>query len=528
MGDLPPGWDMKDFKTIEIPPEHKVSLGATFKYLEETIGNEKQHEEFVESWKRDDLHGFKKKLEERKKEYDKAFTQGFTPEQLKRNLDRAIKGDFQDDYSRMRNQMDTENELRLKELMAKIQQERRKRDDILRNGDYESKRALLEKEKFERDLAERKRIYRESGKWIDFNKERTDEEEDERMQNLIRTPNNYFENRARNMEKLNNVSDELEKWVRNMYRSAPEDFIQKELKQLRDINAKPPDREASSHGNDRKKYEEIHKESDKKLRSDYYHPKAVYSRIRDEVDVEKLKKQYPNDSSIAYTDISFGADIEAEQVFQKELHGIVDEMKVKLVDEKKILEGTLNPEYGKGDWGLPQIERVCSNVEEMLKIQHIRGDCETADGKAVLKNAEGGIVLHRLDTGVVLADWKNELSNSNPVEEQWKSDSQNGSLITDLTPTSTHASSSSFSTVESSSPSFPTVTLRRQSTNSLTSSCQGKSDDCGNETDAMNECFECTVPTISAAMHGTPNEARWLPPQRSIRSSDPNLLDARS
>jgi len=261
---------------------------------------------------------------------------------------------------------------------------------------------------FEKKLEERKKEYRASGMGIDFNKERTDEEEDERMQML-----------AEEMMKP---------------KSHPE----------------PPS----------------------------------------------------NDVAGVYLPSAYGADIEAEQVFQQELHGIVDEMKVKLVDEKKILEGTLNPEYGKGDWGLPHIE-ITTTLKEIIN-----------------PRPSG----YFSNVGVM----ENELSNSNPVEEQWKSDSQNGSLITDLTPTSTHASSSSSSTAEPSSPSFPTVTLRRQSTNSLVSSCSGKSDDCGNETDAMNECLECTVPTISAAMHGMPNEARWLPPQRSIRSSEPNLLDARS
>ena len=44
-------------------------------------------------------------------------------------------------------------------------------------------------------------------------------------------------------------------------------------------------------------------------------------------------------------DSSFGTSIEAEQVFQQNLHDIVNEMKVNLVDEKKILEGTVVPKY---------------------------------------------------------------------------------------------------------------------------------------------------------------------------------------
>jgi hypothetical protein len=349
-------------------------------------------------------------------------------------------------------------------------------------------------------------MYNASGRGIDFNKERTDEEEDERMQKL---------------------ANALQKNARIDYR-----------------------------------------------------PMGAYSRIRDEVDVEKLKKQYPNDSSIAYTDISFGADIEAEQVFQQELHGIVDEMKVKLVDEKKILEGTLNPEYGKGEWGLPHIEKVEGDIFQEAnwvysgpqdmeygkgewklpefpcckldlstydfnrknELPHMRTDKppsyeemdrqrKAADENHMKEFSEGKwpeFPYGKRDLSTYDFNRKNELSNSNPVEEQWKSDSQNGSLTTDLTPTSTNDSSSSSSIAEDSIPNFPTVSLRRQSTNSPNSSCSEKSDDSGTETDATNESFECTVPTISAAMHGMLNEARWSPPPRSTESLAPNLLAVRS
>ena len=176
----------------------------------------------------------------------------------------------------------------------------------------------------------------------------------------------------------------------------------------------------------------------------------------------------------------FGADIEAEQVFQQELHGIADEMKVKLVDEKKILEGTLNPEYGKGEWTMIHIERT-----------------------------------------------ENELSNSNPVEEQWKSDSQNGSLITDPTHTSTIESNNSACFADIFNRNCPIGQSDKLSTPSSTNSCSGKSDDCGIEIDATNESSECTVPMISAPMLGTPNEVRWSPHLRSMGSSVPTLLDAK-
>jgi len=184
-----------------------------------------------------------------------------------------------------------------------------------------------------------------------------------------------------------------------------------------------------------------------------------------------------------YLSSSYGVDIEAEQAFQTELHGIVDEMKVKLVDEKKILEGTLNPEYGKGVWELPYIEKTIN---------------------------------------------ENELSNSKPTEEQWKSDSQNGSLITDLTPTSTYESNISFSTAEVSNPNFRIVRCDGSYTPLSVDSCSGKSDDCGTEIDAMNEFSECTVPMISEAMLGMPNEVRWSQLPRSTESLVPSLLDVMS
>lgn len=287
-------------------------------------------------------------------------------------------------------------------------EEERLREFLEAMGTTVEKEKEKERNEFMKRLEERKNIYRASGMGIDFNKERTDEEEDERMQML-----------AEEMMKP---------------KSHPE----------------PPS----------------------------------------------------NDVAGVYLPSAYGADIEAEQVFQQELHGIVDEMKVKLVDEKKILEGTLNPEYGKGDWVVPQIANTPETHNEMYD-------------------------LFEKDTCARSAR-KNELSNSNPVEEQWKSDSQNGSSITGPIPTSTHDSSSSSFIVEPSSLTFPTVTLRRQSTNSLSDSCSGKLDDSGTETDAMNESSECTVPMISVQTLGTLNEARWSPPPRSMESLAPSLLVAKS
>jgi hypothetical protein len=226
----------------------------------------------------------------------------------------------------------------------------------------------------------------------------------------------------------------------------------------------------------------------------------------------------PKQPEVAYTDISFGADIEAEQVFQQELHGIVDDMKVKLVDEKKILEGTLNPEYGKGDWGMPNIERTYATAEEM--VIH-----ETDKVYAAYNERNEGYSC--IPRGLPPKS-ENELSNSKPTEEQWKSDSQNGSLITVRIPISTQESNNSACIAELFNRGCPIARSDDKSTPSPISSCSGKSDDCGTETDVMNECSECTVPMINAAMLGTLSEGRWLPPQRSTESSVPNLLDVRS
>lgn len=157
---------------------------------------------------------------------------------------------------------------------------------------------------------------------------------------------------------------------------------------------------------------------------------------------------------------NFGADIEAEHIFQEELHGIVDDMKVKLVDEKKILEGTLNPEYGKGEWEMPLIEV------------------------------------------------KNEPSEVNPTEEQWKNDLSSGCLTTDPIPISTTEPNSSVCFVELFNQNCPITQSDALSTLSSTDSCSGRLDDYGTEIDAMNESSECTVPMISELMPGMRNEER--------------------
>ena len=211
-----------------------------------------------------------------------------------------------------------------------------------------------------------------------------------------------------------------------------------------------------------------------------------------------------HDVAGVYLPSAYGVDIESEQVFQQELHGIVDDMKVKLVDEKKILEGTLNPEYGKGDWGLPQIEKVYTTPDEMVTaVSKARKGC--ASRGVTLDSKTNTWVREPCDCG---KGCENELSNSNPVEEQWKSDSLNGCSTIDPTLTSIQDSSNSSCIAELFNRSCPIVRLRRLSSNSPKSSCSGNSAASGTETDVMNESSECTVPMTSELTPGTPNEAR--------------------
>ena len=168
------------------------------------------------------------------------------------------------------------------------------------------------------------------------------------------------------------------------------------------------------------------------------------------------------DPNAVYLPSAYGVDIAAEQMFQQELHGIVDDMKVKIVDEKKILEGTLNPEYGKGDWTIPDVPR-----EE-----------------------------------------QNELSQSTPTGEQWKTDSPSGSWITDPILASTCESSTLCSSVELLSPSCPIALLRRPSTLLSISLCQGMLVGCGCETGVTNESCACMEQMINVPTDGMPSEEK--------------------
>lgn len=179
-----------------------------------------------------------------------------------------------------------------------------------------------------------------------------------------------------------------------------------------------------------------------------------------EEEIKPVRTYYRGLLDFAEYSSNFGVDIEEEIVCQKELHLIVNDMKVKLVDETKILEGTLNPEYGKDDWRLPHIEV------------------------------------------------KNELPNTSLMEQQWKNDLQNGCLTTDPTHISTIESNNSACFAGLFNQRYPITEPDARCISLSTNSCSGKSDDCGIETDVTNECSECTVPMINEQMDGMPNEMK--------------------
>lgn len=156
-----------------------------------------------------------------------------------------------------------------------------------------------------------------------------------------------------------------------------------------------------------------------------------------------------------------GVDIEEEHMFQEELHGIVDEMKEKLVDEKKILEGTLSPEYGKGEWQLPFIEPA-----------------------------------------------QNELSESETKEDQWKTDSQNGCSTTVHIPIWGDDSNTSYSSASPFHPSSGILDSSEMSGPQLIDSCKETLDGSGCVIAAMNESSDSMEQTTSEALPGTPSDLK--------------------
>jgi hypothetical protein len=157
----------------------------------------------------------------------------------------------------------------------------------------------------------------------------------------------------------------------------------------------------------------------------------------------------PHVCNAAYIYHPAGADLDEIEPFTNELTEVVDKMKEELLNEKRLLEGTDVPEYK-----------------------------------------------------------ENELSQSKPTEEEWKNDSLNGCSTTDPTLSSTVESNSLSSFVRLLNLPRITVDLNERYEAQSTDSCSGKLDDSGSETDAMNECSECTVPMISELMLGMPNEEK--------------------
>ena len=151
-----------------------------------------------------------------------------------------------------------------------------------------------------------------------------------------------------------------------------------------------------------------------------------------------------------------GVELVDIQPFTQELGETIEAMKLKLVNETKLLEGMEVPQYGKGDWAMIE----------------------------------------------------NGLSETTQSNTQWKSASENGCSTTDpihILITDSNILSSFARPLNRDSP-----TLYSNDTYSISSteSCSAKSDDCGKETDAMNECCECMVPTISEQTDGTQREAK--------------------
>ena len=171
--------------------------------------------------------------------------------------------------------------------------------------------------------------------------------------------------------------------------------------------------------------------------------------------VEQLRKAreedlfaIPSTCEAGYIMSDLGTDLDAIEPFTMELTGIVDKMKEELVNEIRILDGTEAPEY------------------------------------------------------------ENELSGCETKDDQWTTDLRNGFLKTVPTRSSMPDSSSLSCIVRHSSPVSPTLSCVGTCSMPQTGCCGATSDVSGCETDAMNECSVCTVPTISELTLGTPSEAK--------------------
>jgi hypothetical protein len=174
--------------------------------------------------------------------------------------------------------------------------------------------------------------------------------------------------------------------------------------------------------------------------------KQMEERIRDRA-TEDLTVVHNCDAAYIYHPV--GASLDEIEPFTTELTSVVDKMKEELVNETRILEGTDVPEYK-----------------------------------------------------------ENELSQSKPTDEQWTSDSQNGSSTIDLIPTSTLASDSLSAFVGLLNQDSPGDISRESFMRAFNVSCSVRSGGCGIEIDATNESCECTVPTISEPTDGMQSEEK--------------------
>ncbi len=160
--------------------------------------------------------------------------------------------------------------------------------------------------------------------------------------------------------------------------------------------------------------------------------------------------------------------IDEIEPFTQELAGIVLEMQEKLASETRILEGT----------------EVLSR-EDII----IPPPVNPAETLALL-------------TG------KNELSDGETKDTQWKSDLLNGCSIIDLTPISILESNSSACIADLFDRNCPIRPSTERSLPVLTRFCGETLEGCGCGTGATNESCDCMVQMINVPMAGTPNEEK--------------------
>ncbi len=148
---------------------------------------------------------------------------------------------------------------------------------------------------------------------------------------------------------------------------------------------------------------------------------------------------------------NMGAGLDEIDPFTAELTDIVDKMKEELANEARILDGTDVPEY---------------------------------------------------------APLENELSEGETKDDQWTSALRNGCLTIVRIPTCADASNTLPCSVRPNSPVSPTNAFGQRLSPPQDASSLEMLVECGSVTDVTNAFSECTVPTISEAMLGTPSEVK--------------------